>query len=423
MSLLKDIFGTNFSVVYAFNSFAVILFLSLFSFKKMQRIKERESEIKKLKENLEEMDEQARLIVKTDLELSQIQEELDRKITSLLALQRFSYILTSSLEEEKIFASIKEDMVTELGFDLCLIVLKDNQDLAIKVRSGLRSKEKPKDLIMLMKDKGFLNLLARHKLLYHGSSLASFELLQQYLKEDLKLKSYIAAPIQSKEDALGAIILGNYSEEGVIGGAKEVIEILSRQIAQALENINLFERLYNSQKELEDKIKERTQDLQNALEQIKKISGLKTEFVSAVSHELRTPLTSVKGYASLLMQEKFGKLPQETKVRLERINEQADTLVNMINGLLDIARIESGRMKLEIQKIDLAELIKRVGDYLFPQLGQKNIELKLKLPPALFIEADKKLIERVLVNLLNNSVKFTPRIRKSKSRPPKKRIM
>ena len=211
---------------------------------------------------------------------------------------------------------------------------------------------------------------------------------------------------------LGIVVLGSFSEEEIFKGVRETTEILATQIAQSLENITLFEQLYKSQQDLERKVSERTQDLKGALEEIRKVSRLKSEFVSAVSHELRTPLTSIKGYASLLVQEKFGKLPQEIKLRLERINQQSDTLVSMINDLLDIARIESGRMKIDIQNIDVVEVIKRVGDLLYPQMDQNQITLELNLPDNLLIEADRKLMERVMINLLNNAIKFTPQGKK-----------
>lgn len=408
---LKAIFGTDFSLFMIFISLITIIALAFFALKKIQTITLLEKKITKLQNDLEAMDEQARLIVKTDLELSQIQEELDRKIASLLALQHLSQAFSSFLDEEKIFSHITQDTIKELGFDLCLILVKKNEELTVRNSIGFKDRNRLQELLKIMKEKDFLNLLFQEKIISHSDFSPSFDYFFQYFRERVKLKSFTVSCIQSKDDVLGALILGNYAEE-FFGGTREIVEILSTQLAQALENIRLFEKLYNSQKELEDKITGRTQDLRVALDEIKEISRLKSEFVSAVSHELRTPLTSVKGYASLLVQEKFGKLPDQIKLRLERINQQADSMVNMINDLLDIARIESGRMKIDIQIIDLVDLIKRVGDFLFPQMKEKSLELVLSMPSDVSIGADKKLIERVLTNLLSNAIKFTPKGKK-----------
>ncbi|HEC70026.1 MAG TPA: HAMP domain-containing histidine kinase, partial [Candidatus Omnitrophica bacterium] len=92
---------------------------------------------------------------------------------------------------------------------------------------------------------------------------------------------------------------------------------------------------------------------------------------------------------------------------------------NMINELLDIARIESGRSKIEIQKIELSEMIKRIADYFYPQLKGKNLQLILTLS-SLFVEADKSLLERVFINLLSNAIKFTPQGKKIEIKCEKK---
>ena len=405
MEFFKPILSSNVSLFLLLNSLGAIILLALFALKKIDKIKKLEKEIRRLENNLKEMDEQAKIIVKTDSELSMIQEELDRKVTTLLALQRLSQNLTSSLDEEKLFLGIREDLISDLGFSSCLIVLKKQDSLMVKF--SLEIEEDFKKLLISREGLDFLEFLSKRRIISYKELSSEFI----YLKEKSGLKSFLASSIQAKEAPLGFLILGNKFSEEIPGGAKETVEIFSTQLAQSLESISLFEELYNSQRELEDRVKERTRSLQEALEKIEKISRLKSEFVSAVSHEFRTPLTSIKGYASLLVQEKFGALPGEVKLRLQRINQQADILVNMINELLDIARIESGRTKIEIQKIDLVELIKRVRDYFYPQLKEKNLQLILNLPSSLFIEVDKSLIERAFINLLSNAIKFTPQNR------------
>jgi signal transduction histidine kinase len=138
------------------------------------------------------------------------------------------------------------------------------------------------------------------------------------------------------------------------------------------------------------------------------VSKLKSEFISSVSHELRTPLTSIKGFSSLLIAEKFGALPPEAKSRLERIDQNVDKLVNMVNTLLDISRIESKRIDIQIAPADLSALVKDVKEMLTPQITRKQINLSIETPESLNVYMDKNLIERVFINIINNSIKFTP---------------
>ncbi|HEC70009.1 MAG TPA: sensor histidine kinase, partial [Candidatus Omnitrophica bacterium] len=413
MENLEFLSSTGVSLFFFLISLAVIILLAIFSLKKMDRIRILEKEVRRLENNLREMDEQAKLIVKTDLELSRVQEELDKRVSGLLALQRLSQSLSSTLEEENLFLAIREDLISGLGFSSCLIVLKKEDSLVAPVSIGVNDEFKK----MMVSQEGvdFLRFLVGKKVISHKDISPEFE----YLSQKINFKSFLASSIQSKDNPLGFLILGNTFQEEISGGALEIAEIFSSQLAQSLENIRLFEEVFRSRQELEERVKERTNSLQEALEKIKKISRLKSEFVSAVSHEFRTPLTSIKGYASLLVQEKFGKIPAEVRLRLERINQQADTLVNMINELLDIARIESGRSKIEIQKIELSEMIKRIADYFYPQLKGKNLQLILTLS-SLFVEADKSLLERVFINLLSNAIKFTPQGKKIEIKCEKK---
>jgi len=145
-----------------------------------------------------------------------------------------------------------------------------------------------------------------------------------------------------------------------------------------------------------------------SLREIEKISKMKSDFISSVSHELRTPLTSVKGFSSLLVGERFGKLPEDAKERLIKIDENVNKLMDIVNTLLDIARIESRKVEVKIAPLDLAKLVKDTGDFLMPQIEAKKIHFKQEIPEQLMVFADKTLLERVFINLLGNALKFTP---------------
>ena len=177
-----------------------------------------------------------------------------------------------------------------------------------------------------------------------------------------------------------------------------------------MENARLFEKTWQAQQELEKKVTERTKELTKALEEVKKTSKRKTDFVSSVSHELRTPLTSIKGYAAILLTGKLGELLPEVRQRLERINRHSDELGHIVNDLLDISRIESGRIIMNLASCDLMQIIEKTGDLLSGQFNEENINFNVKISPdASKVLIDKTQIERVFINLLGNAIKFTPR--------------
>ncbi len=381
----------------------IIFGLVYFAYKKMGYIEELKKTNSSLNTKLSELDAQAKIIIKTDLELNRTQEELDKRITTLLALQKFSQRLAGVLDKDTVFANIEESLLEDLEFSSCLAFLKNNGDIEVKSAINIRQDFLKEDFDF----KKILDILEEKNIIV--GSIESKHLLEitQSIESQLSLTSFIIAPLKINEEIKGALVLGNLSKD-LNEGDKEVAEITARQISQTLENITMFEKLYQSQRELEQRIMERTKELTNALNKLERANKLKNEFVSAVSHELRTPLTSIKGYASLLANEKFGSVPQKVKTRLERINLQADALVELINNILDISRIESGRTEINITKNNLSMSLKECLDLLTPQAKEKNINLNLNAPPGLYANFDKSLIERAIVNLVNNAIKFTP---------------
>ena len=167
--------------------------------------------------------------------------------------------------------------------------------------------------------------------------------------------------------------------------------------------------MYRSRQDLEAKIQDRTKQLESALAEVRNISKTKSDFVSAVSHELRTPLTSIKGYASILMQGKLGNIPEPVKERLGKINTHSDNLVQLINELLDISRIESGKAEMNLVPCGLSALIDSIHDLLTPQMKDKNIQFIKQVDaniPTLMLDPSQA--NRIFINLIGNAIKFTP---------------
>ncbi len=393
-------------------SILITFALSIYLAFKMERIQQQQLLIDKLNHSLEEMDEQAKLIMRTDIELHKTQEELDRKITSLFALQKLSRAISTTLEESQVFARLDSSQLREMGFEkaFCILWEEDRRIPSVKLSIGFEENEAVLlEKYLLQEQQTFLGLLDKEK---NFSSLRPEEntaLLYEF-KEVFQTHSFICSPVLPKEGSKGIFFAGTSHPESVMTeGDEELITILSNQLGQALENARLFEKTWRYQQELERKVEERTRDLTLALEEVKNISNRKTEFISAVSHELRTPLTSIKGYASLLLSDKLGELPEGVRLRLDKINRHSDELTHLVNDLLDIARIESGRVIMKTEPVDIKEVLAGVLDLLWVQFKEKQIALGLELADNLpSIMADKSQISRVFINIIGNALKFTP---------------
>ena len=140
----------------------------------------------------------------------------------------------------------------------------------------------------------------------------------------------------------------------------------------------------------------------------KKIEQIKDRFISAVTHELRTPLVSISGYTDLVLSDKSGPLNKEIRNDLEVIKRNTDRLISITDDLLDIRRIESGKLKLNMSSLNLKEIIDHCSIEIKPFLKEKQ-ELHIQVPDVLPpIQGDQVRLSQVLLNLLSNAAKFTP---------------
>jgi PAS domain S-box-containing protein len=139
------------------------------------------------------------------------------------------------------------------------------------------------------------------------------------------------------------------------------------------------------------------------------VERLKEEVISTVSRELRTPMTFIKGYAELLVSERAGTLSEQQRHFIQVIKNNADRLTGLVNDILDISRIKTGRIKLQIEPLDLRQLINDVLDNFRGQMVEKSLELKLDLPATLpLVRGDESRVTQILENLTSNAWKFTP---------------
>ncbi|MCH7828509.1 HAMP domain-containing histidine kinase [Patescibacteria group bacterium] len=157
-----------------------------------------------------------------------------------------------------------------------------------------------------------------------------------------------------------------------------------------------------------NEIKQR-QELERAHVKLKELDEAKSEFVSIASHQLRTPLTAIKGYISMLMEGSYGKLSSKQKKPITNIYDSNERLIRLVNDLLNISRIESGRIKMEPQKAKLQEVLQGVVDELKIKAKQKNLKLVLRKPklPLPSFNLDPAKMRNVVLNIIDNAIRYT----------------
>ena len=184
---------------------------------------------------------------------------------------------------------------------------------------------------------------------------------------------------------------------------------------EALERAKLYEQLKTASDELQARVQAATAELatQNELLrrqaiELEQASRLKSQFLANMSHEFRTPLNAILGYTHMLLQGVAGDLLPAVKRQLQRIDSNGRHLMTIINEILDITRIEAGKMPMQLSEFNLNEMVPEVMAELDPVIARSKLTVTPKLCPDLpMVYSDRQKVKQIIVNLLSNALKFT----------------
>ncbi|MEM6281288.1 MAG: ATP-binding protein [Chloroflexota bacterium] len=197
-------------------------------------------------------------------------------------------------------------------------------------------------------------------------------------------------------------ILRSYVEQFRIGNRDQRINLPR----QSNDEIDALARTLNA---MADKIDKRTEELLVARAEALESSRLKSEFLSTISHELRTPLNAIIGYCDLMLEGLAGDFDENTRRMLNRVNGSSDLLLNLINDLLDLSRIESGKLKLEMLPFEVRKLAVEIHDEHVLAAQERGLSFTIIIDSALPLEmyGDPNRIKQIVSNLVSNAIKFT----------------
>jgi len=211
-------------------------------------------------------------------------------------------------------------------------------------------------------------------------------------------RTMLVTPLLRDGVVIGAISIRRLEVRPFTDKQIALLKTFADQAVIAIENVRLFQ-------EIQDKNKA----LAVANERLEELDKLKSDFVSNVSHELRTPLTAIKGSADNMLDGLTGPLNEKQTRYLTRIKANTDRLARLINDILDLSRIETGRVELHLASLRLVPLAQEVTDHLVPVAAAKNISVEVAASDTgVTAWADRDKVTQVLTNLIGNDVKFTP---------------
>ena len=203
-------------------------------------------------------------------------------------------------------------------------------------------------------------------------------------------RGFLTAPLEAKSEQLGTLCLLYRSGEAVGEAAVATLRALSDQVALVVRNIQYNEELARKNRELTH------------------LDELKSDFMATMSHELRTPLTSIIGYSDMLLSGMTGELSEKQSAFVDSILKGGEALLSLINDILDLTKIESGRLELNRESVDLRAALLGVLPVVKPRAQDKRIRISTFLPTDLpLVFADPAKFNQILLNLLTNGIKYT----------------
>lgn len=312
-------------------------------------------------------------------------------------------------DQEDLLKSLTAIMVSEMDVNFLKIKLIKQLSLAMKISTAdfvLVSDfvAKPRDILGGAQPTS-QKYASLEKMLHKIKNKMIFEDLTDESDKELfrALSIEVIFPLIVGDVDIGLLIIGP-KLSGDIYEARdiELFEIFAPQAAIALKNADSYRQIQEFNQTLELKVIDRTHELELAQqEQLK----LKDEFVFIATHDLATPVTAISGFSALI-KAKGDKLPKEIQSDLSAIDEAANRLKTLVNDLLQVARSDSGTIKVNLVKVEAKEILESAARQIGPLAKEKNVTVTLKLGTQNTISADPVKLAEVFENLLSNAVKY-----------------
>ena len=332
--------------------------------------------------------------VKLVQELEARGAELAKRVDELEALSEVGAAVSSSLDVDHVLSTIAMHAVKLSGTDGGSIMEYSERDRSFQVRSVFQTKAEVVERLRSIRidlDETLVGRAAKERRPIAISDLGQVE-LDPHLRilHEAGWRSLVVVPMLREDQIVGSLIVrrkhtGDFTEETV-----DLLETFASQSALALLNAQLFGEL-----------KEQSIELELA-------SRHKSEFLASMSHELRTPLNAILGFSEVLLERMFGEINERQEEYLRDIHGSGRHLLELLNEILDLSKVEAGRMELEYSSFDLPALLDGAVSMLRERAALHGITMAVEVGEGIAeLYADELRLKQVLLNVITNAVKFT----------------
>ena len=327
--------------------------------------------------------------------LDQRNEQYARQVEQLEALGEVSQVVSSSLELEEVLSTIVSHAVELSGTDGGSMMEYDEDTQCFRVRFALATSD---TVLAALRDTPFgLDDTLVGRAAREGRPLQAEDLTQVVGDPHIAIlaadgwRSLLAVPMLREGRIVGALVVRRRQTGAFDDEIADLLETFASQSALALVNARLYRELERKSAELEV------------------ASRHKSEFLASMSHELRTPLNAVLGFSEVLLERMFGDLNDRQEEYLQDIWSSGRHLLELLNEILDLSKVEAGRMELELSDVDVRAALEYATSLVRERATMHDIRLSIDCSDEIrTVQTDELRFKQVVVNLLSNAVKFTP---------------
>jgi signal transduction histidine kinase len=347
-------------------------------------------------------------------EVQQSTLALRGKVAELTALRDVAFAASASLDLFEVVDRSLEAVTRNLNYDRGVVLLVDEtrnvlcgarsrgvtpEQAVLLGRLSVRLDDPLSPIVPAVRDGvGF-----RLRNLPDASGAAT-----RHLVPILGSEEVFIAPLTARGRSVGVLIVDNGTTRRPLPGeGLDLLTAVASTIAVAVENARLYSQIEQQRRTLEERVRERTADLEGARSAAEAANRAKSSFLANMSHELRTPLNAIIGYSEMLLEERAAVECGELVADLGKIQTAGRYLLGLINDVLDLSKVEAGKTELSLERFSLSALVKAVGDDVKPLVERNGNQLVVEVEDDLELDGDPRKVRQILLNLLGNSAKFT----------------
>lgn len=344
-------------------------------------------------------------------------DTITRHVSQLTTLHQASAAIASTLNMNELLDTVLQLLVGNLGFARMVLSLRhEDRDTSYIARVTGVSPEVAESAYRLeipIRDDGSITAA----LLLHGTPVLVEHLESEAgrihppilaLLQHTGISSFIAVPLQSRNGIVG-YLAGDRGQQACTEDDLRILLTIASHVAAAIDNTQAYMHLSELTQHLEERIRERTDELSRANDQLQAHDRRRSTFLSVVSHELRTPMTAIRNFAENMLDGVTGPLTPQQTTYLSRIEHNVARLARIINQLLDWSRLDRQKDVLHPDAVCIADIAVTAGDSLQTVAVEKQVRLTIDAPaPLPKVYGDRDKLEQILWNLIGNAIKFTP---------------